>query len=178
MTSVISPVIGSTRFETVRVVSAALILTDLGSADTRQGRIVRSNLMRSTILKDNEVSLDMLEDQILADSQPLSTKPVKAIYYPVDYSSTDLVVNSTVISPSINAMCPILANVSTGSGRTFNIEIVINFEVVANYDQSDLFAQGLSNMVSGNFDLALYKLKSLISAHGPKLIDLGLKWII
>lgn len=57
----VSPVIGSDKFEVVRIVSACMIWTDLGSADSRAGRMVTSGLLRSAV-KNNRVSLDLLED--------------------------------------------------------------------------------------------------------------------
>jgi hypothetical protein len=57
-----SPVIQATKFESVRVVSACLIMYDLGALDSRAGRIISSGLPRSTILGNYEVSLDLIED--------------------------------------------------------------------------------------------------------------------
>lgn len=76
----------------------------------------------------------------MATSKPLTERPVKAVYYPVDYSSTDLADNLATLDLGINGMCPVIANVSVPSGRKFSIEVCINYEVTAKYSESDLFS--------------------------------------
>lgn len=76
----------------------------------------------------------------MATSNPLTDKPVKAVYYPVDYSSTDLTDNLGTLDASINGMCPVIANVSVPAGRKFSIEVCINYEVTAKHSESDLFS--------------------------------------
>lgn len=63
--SVDSPIFNSNSFNHFRVVSAALILTDLGPNDTRAGRIVYGEAMLNTFTVVNELSLEWLEDQPL-----------------------------------------------------------------------------------------------------------------
>jgi len=111
----------------------------------------------------------------LAKSYPLTNKSIKAIYYPVDYSSTDLTHNamSSGLDFKINGMCPIIANVQVPAGRNFNIEVCINYEVIPRHSESDLFSQGLSGISGGIFDRAINVFTNMIRTHGPSLLEKG-----
>lgn len=70
---------------------------------------------------------------MLSKSISLSDKRVKSIWYPVDYTGTDLIKNNgSSASANVNGMCPIVANAGIPSGRNLMIEVYINFEVIAN----------------------------------------------
>lgn len=70
---------------------------------------------------------------MLSKTVALSDKRVKAIWYPIDYTATDLIKNNgSSASAYVNGMCPIVANAGIPSGRNLMIEVYINYEVIAN----------------------------------------------
>lgn len=135
-TGIVSPVVKNSAFNQFRVVSAGLVISDIGPNDTRQGRILTSNIQRMDAILNSEVSIAMLENSPLYEAKPLTTKSRKAVWYPSDYSSTsmlqnmpsDLEVNS--FGEWVMGMVPVVVTSGTGVGRNFTVEISINYEVV------------------------------------------------
>lgn len=70
-----------------------MIISDIGSNDTRQGRILTSNIQRMDALLNSEVSVALLENSPLYEAKPLTTKSRKSVWYPTDYSSTSMIQN-------------------------------------------------------------------------------------
>lgn len=70
---------------------------------------------------------------MLTKSIALSDKRVKAIWYPIDYTGSDIIKNNgSPASANVNGMIPIVANAGIPSGRNLMIEVYINYEVIAN----------------------------------------------
>lgn len=142
------------------MVSAGLIITDVGQNQTRQGRILTSNIPRSTALNENDVSIAHLESTPLYEAKPLSSKARKTIWLPVDYSSSDLITNlpstntSTYYVPAdkVNGLLPIVVTTGCGADRPFTIEIVINFEVIPDKIADDNYAFGITSFLLGSYD--------------------------
>lgn len=113
-----------------------MIISDIGSNDTRQGRILTSNIQRMDALLNSEVSVALLENSPLYEAKPLTTKSRKSVWYPTDYSSTNMVQNidpallPNAFGEQVMGMVPVIVTSGTGVGRNFTVEISINFEVV------------------------------------------------
>lgn len=72
-------------------------------------------------------------------------------------------------------MTPIVATIGTGDGRQFSVEVIINYEVIADHRVSDLFPSKMANSFFGEPAKAVRKIGKLFAQYGPDLIDMGKK---
>lgn len=79
------------------------------------------------------------------------------------YSIADNQSGSTETAPWVAQMSPLIATIGTGNGREFSVEVIINYEVIADYRVSDLFPSKMKNSFFGESSKSLRKIGSLFS---------------